>query len=72
MTLRQQIMRELLLGKRMCVTDIARRVGRSPASLQATLHSMDDDGDVIMSNGYYWASVRAISLAKGRIDYNEH
>lgn len=58
-TLHQSILSELRQANALTTTEIAKAVNAHRKHVQAALHQLDDDGKVIMRNGFYRASEAA-------------
>lgn len=51
--MRTKIIAHLLTTPRAQASEIAQAIGRGPREVQEALHSLDDDGSVIMKAGWY-------------------
>ena len=61
--MKQEILIHLFNVDRASAGEIAQVTGDSPREVQKLLIQMDDDGEVLMRNGYYCLSAYSLSRA---------
>ena len=61
--MKQEILIHLFNVDRASAGEIAQVTGKSPREVQNLLIQMDDDGEVLMRNGYYSLSAYSLSQA---------